>query len=101
MITRKDLKAACKQAAAKPGFSAKLSNLWFIVAQRIYPQPARVGPAWTTHYYLVSPTGKQFGGMSTQRDFVNQFGNPYAWQWKDDYRANGFGRTYTDQLEAK
>jgi len=88
--TRDELKKACQDASKEPENAVRLLNGWFVVARKIYPQPARVGPAWTMHYYLYSPTGKSFGGMTNVQSFASHFSNLYGWQWLDDYRANGF-----------
>lgn len=87
-----ELKQACKDAGLEPGKSVRLSNDWSVKAEKIYPRPARVGAAWTMHYSLHSPTGKSFGGMTSMQTFSSHFGNPYGWQWRDDYYANGFGK---------
>jgi len=89
---RAELKQACKDSALDPGNAVRLSNGWFVTAQRIYPQPARPGPAWTMHYTLYSPTGKHFGGLTNVNNFASYFSNPHGWQWRDDYKANGFGK---------
>ena len=65
---------------------------WQVRAERQYPLPARPGPAWYIHYYLISPTGKRFGGHGDQRSFLSTFTNPNCWQWVDDYRGNGYGK---------
>lgn len=90
--TANDIKQTCKAAASEPGKAVIMDNKWGVVARRIYPQPARRGPAWTMHYWLISPTGKSFGGMTSVHGFASHFANGYAWQWRDDYTGNGYGK---------
>lgn len=90
--TRKELKEAIRAACTELRTAVPLSNGWFVKAEKIYPQPARVGPAWFYVYYVVSPTGKQFGGQQRADSLVSDFCNPYAFQWVDDYKGNGYSK---------
>ena len=82
MITRQELKAALKTAKTKRDGRFPLSNGWFVTVQKIYPQAARVGPAWHFVFYLESPTGKQFGGRTSMGEMVRFF---CRWHWRDEY----------------
>jgi hypothetical protein len=85
VITKQELKAALKKAKTIRSGRFPLSNGWFAKVERIYPQPARVGPAWHFVFYLESPTGKTFGGRTAMDEMVRFFCNRGAWDWKDDY----------------
>jgi hypothetical protein len=87
-----ELKQAFRDCRIEPGCAVRLSNGWFVVAEKIYPQPARPGPAWHLIYKVKSPTGKTFGGMARIDSMVSHFANEFAFQWRDDYHANGYGR---------
>jgi hypothetical protein len=94
--TAKELRQACSAAwqiiskTDATSHEKRFANGWALRAERQYPLPARPGPAWNPCYYLISPTGKNFGGYETANGFCGYFGNPYGWQWIDDYKANGF-----------
>ena len=62
-----------------------LSNGWFVKVDRVYPEPARVGPAWHYVFYLESPSGKTFGGRTNMASMVGYFCNPNFWTWTDSY----------------
>ena len=91
-VKASELKQALRDCRIEPGCAVKLSNDWFVVVEKIYPQPARVGPAWHYLYFIVSPTGKRFGGMTRIDSMVSHFANAFAFQWRDDYKANGYNR---------
>ena len=86
--TRKELKQAVKDSRAEPRCAVRLCNGWFVVAGKIFQQIAHPGPAWSYHYFLVSPTGKRFGGVTRADSLVSYFGNPNFFQWIDDYKGN-------------
>ncbi len=85
MITREEFRGALKTAKTKRSGRFPLSNGWFVKVLRIYPQPARVGPAWHFVFYLESPTGKTFGGRTSMAEMVAFFCNPNRWAWTDAY----------------
>jgi hypothetical protein len=96
-MKRQQLRQACsrgwKALKTAANYKESLPNGWTFHCERQYPLPARVGPAWYPAYYLISPTGKRFGGYETGNGFSGYFGNPHGWQWIDDYKANGFKKT--------
>lgn len=65
-----------------------LGNGWTFKAEGSYNRGGKT--AWSPRYYLISPTGKTFGGYESANGFCGYFGNPYGWQWVDDYKGNGF-----------
>ena len=83
-MTRQELKAALQTAKTTRAGRFPLSNGWFVEVERIYPQPARVGPAWYFVFYLESPTGKTFGGRTVMEEMVRFFCGP-TWNWRDEY----------------
>jgi hypothetical protein len=87
-VSKQEFKAALKEAKKNRAGRFPLSNGWFVTAERIYPQPARQGPAWFFLFKVESPTRKIFGGRTAMDEMVNFFCNPRTWNWVDDYRAN-------------
>ena len=84
-VTREELRSALRTTKTRRDHRFPLSNGWFVTAQRIYPQPARIGPAWFFLFHIESPTGKRFGGRTNVAEMVAFFCNPRAWQWRDAY----------------
>lgn len=87
VITRNELKAALRTAKTIRSGRFPLPNGWFAKVERIYPQPARVGPAWHFLFSIESPTGKTFGGRTSMAEMVSHFCNPNRWTWTDAYAA--------------
>jgi hypothetical protein len=81
-MTNKELKEAFQDCKIEFPNAVRLSNGWFVKAEKIYPQPARPGPAWHFIYKVVSPTGKTFGGQS-RIDSAVYFASNF--DWNDDY----------------
>lgn len=96
-MTREELKAALKTAKTSRTGRFPLSNGWFVRVERVYPQPARVGPAWFFVFYVESPTGKSFGGQTTMDGMVRFFS---AWHWKDEY-APASPETIAEHMEMR
>ena len=84
-VTREELRSALRTTKTRLDHRFPLSNGWFVTAQRIYPQPARIGRAWFFLFHIESPTGKRFGGRTNVAEMVAFFCNPRAWQWRDAY----------------
>ena len=93
MITRQELKAALKTVKTRRDQRFPLSNGWFVTVQKIYPQPARVGPAWYFVFYVESPTGKTFGGRTSMEEMVRFF---CSWHWRDEYAPASHSASATE-----
>jgi hypothetical protein len=99
-ITREEFHAALKIAKKRRDHKFPLRNGWFVKVERIYPQPARVGPAWHFVFYLESPTGKTFGGRTSMAEMIGFFCNPNRWTWTDAY-ATAMPETIAEHMKMR